>query len=130
VFGGIAAVVNLACLYLFYQAIHLPVSRQVQWWSAQVITAEVSILANFLPNDRFTFRPLPGHARSWWTRCWRFHSAAIAGVLIMLVISSVLHLVMGVPYLLAQAASIAVALCWNVTIHHLWTYRYLKAAAL
>jgi putative flippase GtrA len=126
-FGGVSAVVNLVCLYVVYQVIPIPVADGIHWWLAQIVAAEVSIMANFLPNDRFTFSRLPGHARSWWTRCWRFHSTAIAGVLIMVVVSTTLHLWLGVPYLLAQAASILVALCWNFTIHHLWTYRHIAA---
>jgi putative flippase GtrA len=127
-FGGVAALVNLGCLYLCYQVVKLPVMRELQWWIAQVIAAEVSILANFLPNDRVTFRRLPGHSRSWWVRCWRFHATAVAGVVIMLVISSALHLGFGVPYLLSQAISIVAALCWNFSMHHLWTYRHVKPA--
>jgi putative flippase GtrA len=128
IIGGFAAVVNLVCLALFYQVIALPVAQGAHYLGAQVLAAEISILANFIPNDRYTFSHLPGHARSWWARCWRFHSTAIAGVLITIGVSSALHLWLRVPYLVAQAIAILVALCWNFTFHHLWTYRHIAPA--
>src|SRR5579859_2637051 len=123
--GGFAAVVNLVCLYLFDSKIPLPVPANARWWVAQVIATEVSILANFIPNDRFTFSKLPGHARSWWARCARFHSTTIVGALLTIAISSGLHYGLHFVALVAQAIAILIALIFNFTLHHLWTYRYL-----
>src|SRR5690348_1792845 len=71
IIGGSAAVVNLTILAIFY---HFG-SVHVLWYLilANVVAYELSIMANFIPNDYFTFRHLDGHNRSWWARCLRFH---------------------------------------------------------
>lgn len=127
IIGGFAAVVNLVCLYLLVSVIPLPVPANARWWVAQVVATEVSIMANFIPNDHFTFSRLPGHARSWWTRCVRFHSTCIVGALLTIAISSALHYDLRFTALIAQATAILVALIFNFTFHHLWTYRHVAA---
>src|SRR5258708_31516366 len=61
-FGGLAAMVNLVVFGLALYLVHFPssVSAQAHYVIAYIIAAECSIMANFLPNDRFTFRSLPG----------------------------------------------------------------------
>ena len=125
VIGGFAAVVNLFFLYLFTSKIPLPVPSSATWWVAQVLATEISIFANFIPNDRFTFSKLPGHARSWWARCLRFHSTTIVGALLTIGISSALHYGLRFAPLVAQAIAIIIALGFNFTFHHLWTYRHI-----
>jgi putative flippase GtrA len=122
--GGFAAVVNLACLTLFYNVWSMPFPRPVHYVVAFVLASEISIMANFIPNDRITFSRLPGHGRSWWARCLRFHSTCIVGTIITFVISISLHLYVGLAALYAQAIAIIVALIFNFTFHHLWTYRH------
>lgn len=128
IIGGFAAVVNLVCLVLLYDVTPMPFSDGVHFNVAFVLAAEISILANFIPNDYFTFRHLPGHARSWWQRCWRFHSTAIAGTLVTYVISWSLHTGLHMKALFAQAIAIIIALIFNFTFHHLWTYRHVETA--
>lgn len=125
--GGFAAVVNLVCLYLLDSVIPLPVPASARWWVAQVVATEISIMANFIPNDLFTFSRLPGHARSWWARCLRFHSTCIIGSLLTIAISSALHYDLRFPTLIAQSIAILIALVFNFTFHHLWTYRHVAA---
>lgn len=124
--GGFAAVVNLVCLYLFYNVIQTPFNDVIHYNVAFVVAAEISILANFIPNDRITFSHLPGHARSWWQRCWRFHSTAIAGTLVTYVVSSALKWGLHWAVLIAQSTAITIALVFNFTFHHIWTYRHIK----
>lgn len=125
--GGFAAVVNLVCLYLLNDVIPLPVPAGARWWVAQVVATEVSIMANFIPNDLYTFSRLPGHARSWWARCVRFHSTTIVGALLTIAISTALHYDLRFSTLIAQAIAILIALVFNFTFHHLWTYRNVAA---
>ena len=126
--GGFAATVNLICLYILYDVIQMPLGTTTHYVVAFIIAAEISILANFIPNDRITFSHLPGHARSWWQRCWRFHSTAIAGTLITFVISLALKLGLHMHTVIAQSIAIIIALVFNFTFHHLWTYRRIKPA--
>jgi putative flippase GtrA len=127
--GGFAALVNLIGLHLLYDVLQLAVPDQVHFLIAYTLASEASIVANFIPNDRFTFSRLPGHARSWWVRCLRFHSTCIAGTLLTLVISDTLHFWLGFPALIGQAIAILIALIFNFSMHHLWTYRHLRLGA-
>lgn len=126
--GGCASLVNLAVFYLVLYRVALPIGAHTHYLVANLLAAEISLIANFIPNDRITFRHLPGHDRSWLVRCARFHVTAIGGVIVTAVVSLGLHF-LGVPGLLAQAGAILVALIWNFTFHHLYTYRHIAPAS-
>jgi putative flippase GtrA len=131
--GGFAAVVNLVCMYLLYDRVPVPAAWRaavpsaaydtVHYTIAYLIAAEISIFANFIPNDRITFSHLAGHARSWWVRCGRFHSTCVGGLIVTYAVSYSLHTWAGFPALGAQAVGIWIGLIFNFTFHHLWTYR-------
>lgn len=124
--GGFAALVNLAVYGFFSNSLKSP------FIVAELFAAEISIMANFIPNDRITFSHLPGHARSWWQRCVRFHMTSIAGTLVTIAVSGAIvavavahgHQDTGIVKLGAQAIAILVALAFNFTFHHLFTYRH------
>lgn len=128
--GGFAALVNLTCFYLMYDVVKLPLNdayplqHLARYVIAFLTATEVSILANFIPNDRITFSHLPGHSRSWLTRCFRFHITCIAGTLLTLAISFSLHLV-HIPAIGAQAIALILVTAFNFTLHHVFTYRHL-----
>ncbi len=122
--GGFAACVNLAIFYVMIYHVSLPVSSQLHYVIGNIVAAEISIFANFIPNDRITFSHLPGHSRTWEARCLRFHITSIGGVIVTLVVSFLLHTAWGLPALLAQACAILTALAFNFTFHHLFTYRH------
>ncbi|HZC06035.1 MAG TPA: GtrA family protein [Ktedonobacterales bacterium] len=124
--GGIAAVINLVMLYLFYNVLSMPFSANEHWLIAFIISAEISTMSNFVLNDRITFSHLPGHARSWWARCLRFHSTSVAGTIATLVMSFGFKTWLGMSALVAQAVAIMLALILNFTMHHVWTYRHVK----
>lgn len=128
--GGFAAVINLITLTLVLNLVPLPVSYSVHYLIAFAVATEVSIMANFIPNDRITFSRLPGHSRSWLERCARFHLTCVGGVLVTLAVSGALHLFFQVPALFAQAVALIVATAFNFTFHHVFTYRHKPAAAL
>lgn len=115
--GGFAGLVNLLLFTFLAGVEHEP------FLLAQAVAAEVSLFANFIPNDRITFRHLAGHARSWWARCARFHLTAIGGTLVTIGVSW-LMLRLGLTHLVAQGIAIWVALVFNFTFHHLFTYRH------
>ena len=122
-FGGFAALVNLVLITFIYKGVKLSVDRHVHYAIAFVLATEVSIIVNFIPQDLVTFRHLPGHSRSWLLRCLRFHMTAIGGILVTAAVSFSLHEV-GLDITIAQAVAIIVALFFNFTFHHIFTYRH------
>jgi putative flippase GtrA len=124
--GGTAAVVNLVVFTVLYRGVELPIDSKIHNIIASTISFEISLMANFIPNDYFTFRHLNGHNRSWLARCGRFHITAIGGYLLTLFVQFCVHFFFHVDSVLAQAAAILVALFYNFTVHHLFTYRHIK----
>lgn len=123
--GGFAAVVNLLLYTFLASVVNLP------FLVAQLIASEISIFANFIPNDRITFSHLPGHQRSWGARCLRFHVTSIAGTIVTICVSWALQQFIFTPQVIAQATlahlisqgiAIWIALIFNFTFHHLFTY--------
>lgn len=125
-FGGFAALVNLTLLTLIYYVATLPVERHIHYAIAFVVATEVSIMANFIPQDLVTFRYLPGHSRSWFMRCARFHMTSVGGIIVTAVVAFSLHEFVGLNATIAQAIAIVVALFFNFTLHHVFTYRHTK----
>ncbi len=123
-FGGFASLVNLAIVTVLYDAVAMPgISSKVHFAIAFAVATEVSIVVNFIPQDLVTFRHLPGHSRSWLLRCLRFHLTSVGGVIVTAAVSFTLREVVGLHITLAQAIAIVVALFFNFTFHHLFTYR-------
>jgi putative flippase GtrA len=83
-------------------------------------------MSSFVMNDSITFSHLPGHARSWWARCLRFHSTSAAGTIATLVMSFGFKTWLGMSAIIAEAVAILLALFLNFTMHHVWTYRHIK----
>ncbi len=124
VIGGSAAAVNLAVFAIFF---HFHSDKVLWYWLlANVVAYELSILANFIPNDYFTFRHLNGHKRSWLARCLRFHITSLSGVAVTFIISATLFHVVGLKSLVAQAIALVLATAYNFTVHHLFTYAHVK----
>lgn len=130
-FGGIAALVNLFVFYLL--DVHTKASiagiQHSHFAIAFACATEISIMANFIPQDRVTFSRLPGHSRSWLARCLRFHLTCVAGTLLTLAISFTLNLVHVYPTL-GQAIALVIVTVFNFTAHHLFTYRHTKPQVL
>jgi putative flippase GtrA len=124
--GGIAALVNLAVFAIglrLLSALSPNMNAYLQNLLAYVVASEISILANFVLNDPITFSRLPGHDRPWLVRCLRFHVTAILGVTVTFTVENVMHFIVGFPALYAEATGIIIALFFNFTVHHLFTYR-------
>lgn len=129
--GGIAAIVNLITLQLTLNALAgSTFAYEIKYNIAFLVATEVSILANFIPNDRITFSHLPGHSRTWMQRCARFHVTCIGGVIVTYAVANLLHLVFKVPALPAQAVALIIATAFNFTFHHLFTYRHKPSPVL
>ena len=140
IIGGTAALVNLGVLKLMFvlgdKLYHLPPNDSNDlslhylpyFILANVVAYELSILANFVPNDYITFRHLPGHNRSWLARCVRFHITSISGVVVTFVLFSIIHYVFNLDALIAQAIALILAVFYNFTIHHVFTYAHKKGS--
>jgi putative flippase GtrA len=123
-FGGFASLINLFIITALYEWVKMPgVSSRVQYVIAFAVATEVSIVANFIPQDMVTFSHLPGHSRSWLVRCLRFHLTSLGGVIVTAVVSFSLREKVGLQVTIAQAIAIIVALFFNFTFHHIFTYR-------
>ncbi len=124
-----ASLVNLLVLYVVYYHISMSGSIHVHYVVAFLLASEISILANFIPNDYFTFRHLPGHQRSWGARCLRYHITSITGTALTFLINFGLSYGLRISPVVAQAAALIIVLFYNFTVHHLFTYRHVKTAA-
>jgi putative flippase GtrA len=128
--GGFAAIVNLVVFTIMYAKVWPPTAadttllpRTLHYLAAFAPATEISILANVIPNDYLSIRPLPGHSRSWLLRCLRFHATCVMGTLLTLVISYTMHLI-GLHATLGQAIALIVVTAFNFTMHHVFTYRH------
>lgn len=119
--GGTAALVNLALTAVFN---HYGDIKVFSLYSivAYIVIYECSIMANFVPNDYFTFSHLEGHNRSWLARCLRFHTTSLSGVVVTIVIQWVLSHPLGMQVLIAQAIALILATAYNFIVHHIFTY--------
>lgn len=126
--GGFAALVNVAVFSLVFYRISLPLSAPMRNLFANIVAWEVSTLANFLPNDFVTFRHLPGHSRSWFARCTRFHLTSLSGGILTFIIEGGLTFFAHIPAFIAQAIALLIVFVYNFSLHHLFTYRRVKHA--
>ena len=124
--GGFAALVNLAVFATVMYGLKLPVNEWLHNIIASVLAAEISIMANFIPNDYFTFRGLNGHTRSWSARCLRFHITSIGGSILTFLIQFGFRFIGHVPAIVGQAVALIIVLFYNFSFHHLFTYRHVK----
>ena len=125
--GGFAACVNLVVFFIVDHYVHLPVNAIVHNAIAFVVANEVSLLANFIPNDYFTFRRMARH-RPWGLRCARFHITACSGITLTYLLQFCFNFFFHLPSIFALAAAIWLVLFYNFTFHHVFTYRHKKSA--
>ena len=129
IIGGIAALVNLVVFYIAIYHIPYPagISVIIPNAIASILAAEISIMTNFALNDTFTFRYMPGRNRSWLARCARFQTTSIGGTILTFLIEFGFHSIAHFPAIIAQAVALILVLFYNFSVHHLFTYRHVKA---
>ncbi len=126
--GGGSALINVFCFSIVYYRMEHLFNGFVAYMLAFLVATEISIIANFIPNDRITFRYLAGQHRSWRMRCLRFHMTSMSGTGVTLGFSFTLLHLFHVPAFLAQAAALVAATAFNFLFHHLFTYRDARKA--
>lgn len=121
--GGFASIVNIVCFFISYYFLLKTMNSYLTYYISFVFATEISIFANFIPNDRITFYHLPGRKRSWWARYLRFHVTSIGGIGLTFGVSSSLFHVLHIIVILAQAIALISAAGFNFIFHHIFTYR-------
>ena len=132
VIGGSASLVNLGVIFAFDVLDRAHENDVVHHAIYAAIATEISLIYNFILNDRFTFHSMIDARRSWLQRCLRFHAPASVGFVLTLVLSSLFFiLTKSLPHhaVIAQAMAIVIVTAVNFLMHSLWTYRPTKAAA-
>lgn len=114
VVGALGIVVNSAILFVAHGLAGLPLLL------ASPLAVQVSIVHNFLWNDRWTFGA-PGYSLR---RLWKFNLTSLGGLVIVSSVVYVLATFWGVHYLVANLVGIGVATLWNFTLSMLWTWRW------
>lgn len=130
-FGGVAALVNLGVFYImYYHVLASVVAQNVSLGNilSYIAAAELSILANFIPNDRFTFNTLPGAHRPWLQRCLRFHMTCIVGSVLTFLLEFAMTHFTPIQPIIAEALATLIVLVYNFSFHHIFTYRHVKNA--
>ena len=125
--GGFGAMVNLLCFSGVYYALLEITNSFIAYGMAFAVGTEVSIISNFILNDRLTFGDL--HARSWQARCLRYHTTSAGGVLLTFVSSFLLLHLLHVPALPAQATALIIATACNFVLHRFFTYGHVARHA-
>jgi dolichol-phosphate mannosyltransferase len=121
--GGLGALVNLGFVWIFSRYTSLPYDVYI------VLSTEISLIFNFMLNDRFTFHSLVDNQRPFWLRCVRFHGPSALGFVLTLVISYTAHHVGHLSPVPAQAVAILIVTMVNFFMHRLWTYRAVSRPA-
>jgi putative flippase GtrA len=125
VIGGFTSIINLAVATGVWD-LFLPTSNALTNLAGTVIGIEISLIVNFIFNDRFTFNHAPGHDRPWIVRFFRFHATGLVGVLLTIGLESVFTDFLQLNKTIALAISIIIVLFYNFTFHQIFTYRRVK----
>lgn len=109
--GLTGVVVNSATLALLYRVLHVPLIP------SSLVAVELSIVGNYLFNDRWTF----GRRRPSWRLFGKFNLAT-AGALVItpVVVWSLVHL--GLHFLVANVIGIAIGAGLNFATSTLWVW--------
>jgi dolichol-phosphate mannosyltransferase len=117
--GGSGTVVNLVIL-AFATTDDAPL---VEKMLAGAIAFEVSVIWNFVLNDRFTFGDRIKRANGYFGRLLKFNVTSLGGFVIYLGMLAALTELFGLHYLVAAAIGILGAFGWNFLVNSAWTWR-------
>ena len=110
--GGSGALVNTGVLILLYGQVHLPLV------AASALAVEISIISNFVWNDRWTFG-----RRTWsFSRLLRFNGVSLGGLAVTAATLWALVRYADIPYVWANLLGIGLAMLWNFSVNSLWTW--------
>ena len=94
------------------------------YFVAAGVAIELSIISNFILNDRFTFQDRRrGGSNQFWQRLGKFNLIALPGVGINIGVPLLIIDHTGVYYYLAYFCGIVVATIWNYFMSTLWAWK-------
>lgn len=112
--GGSGTIINMIVLAALHSGLQ---------WSLIIsgaVSNETALLWNFVCHEKWTFAGDRQGNRI--TRFLRFQSVATGGIAISITILNVLNH-FGVPYLLANAVGIVIAVAWNFMMSYRWAWK-------
>ncbi|MBD7916764.1 glycosyltransferase family 2 protein [Cellulomonas sp. Sa3CUA2] len=116
IIGGMGAVANVAIVALL-------TTLGAPWLLAAIVAAELTIVGNFLLQERFVFRDLRHEGKGVWARFGQSFTFNNVETLIRMPIMALLVETMHVAAVLATAITIAVAFVVRFTFHSRIVYR-------
>jgi dolichol-phosphate mannosyltransferase len=116
VVGASGVVVNSAALFTFYQLFRFPLVI------ASAAAVVLSIVNNFLWNDRWTFAYPPSALNLALRRFVRFGMASSGGLVLTTLTLWVLVNYFHLDYLVANVLAVGAGTASNFVVHSLWTY--------
>jgi putative flippase GtrA len=110
--GASGTILNTVVLVIMHQSAHLPLLV------ASAVAVEISILYNFIWNNRWTF------GQNTWSfqRLARFNMVSLGGLSVTSATLWALVTYGDIPYVVANLAGIGCATVWNFVINSLWTW--------
>ena len=115
--GGSGTLVNLGLLALLREG------AGIHYLISGALAFEVSVIWNFLLNDRFTFSDRRRNNTGLLGRLSRFNVTSLGGFAIYLGILGFLTEILGLHYLASAAIGILSAFGWNFIVNSRWTWR-------
>ncbi|MBV8909216.1 MAG: GtrA family protein [Gammaproteobacteria bacterium] len=108
--GAVGVVINSLALFVLVEV------GGLKPLMAAAFATELTIVANFTLNDRWTFKDIrPGI--SWFGRLARYNSIALGGLALSIAVLGVLTTALHVHYLVANFVAIAAGTVWNYCVN-------------
>jgi dolichol-phosphate mannosyltransferase len=121
--GGSGVPVNLLCTWIGYHAVFAALEQTWRRAAAYLLGIGISIFTNFLLNDLWTWRDREKATRGFLGRVARFYLVSSVAAALQFGVAMGLSEGLGLHYLLAQLAGIALATAINFLVNNLWTFR-------
>jgi dolichol-phosphate mannosyltransferase len=115
--GLSGSVVNLSLIALLREAVGF------NYLLAGAIAFEISVIWNFMLNDRFTFSDRKRDGSKFISRLWRFNTTSLGGFIIYVCLLAAFTELIGLHYILSAAVGIIAAFGWNFFINSTWTWK-------
>ena len=116
--GASGVVVNLSAQFILKDLANLTLPVAV------AAAIEVSIISNFLLNDRFTFRDrLSGSGSNFLSRLFKFNGVSLVGAGVQYAITLFLALAIGIYHIPAALIGIVIATMVNYLVNNWWTWK-------
>lgn len=117
IIGGIGALANIAIVWLLDSLLGVP------WLVAAIVAAEVTIVGNFLLQERFVFRDLRHEGKGLWARFAQSFTFNNVETVVRLPVVALLINTMHVAAVVATAITLLVAFVVRFTFHSRIVYR-------